>query len=208
MRILNLEDTTQILEDLDIDFLTSSRVKTKEDLTEFADNNFPLFLKVFSPETFHRTEENLVLEISHKDELEEKFKKLKEKASQIEDAFLVAQKKGEGSKLFLGIKKDPVFGFVVMFGMGGILLELIEDVSYGICPLTKEECKSLIKRTKAFDYIKGFRGEKKTDINKLANFIYSFSKIPEKYPEVKEVDFNPVFAFGNNIKVADFKIFV
>lgn len=208
MKLLEFNETKKILKDLGLETLETSKVENKEEVLSFAQKDFPLFLKVFSPSVFHRTEDKLVKKVNSEKELEEKIESLKEKASEYENAFLIAQKQGKGKELFLGMKKDSVFGWVVMFGIGGIFLEVIDDISYGICPLDKKECICMIKDLKAFPYLQGTRGQGSVDIEKLASFIKTFSQIPKKHSEVKEVDFNPVFVSGGDIKVADFKIFI
>lgn len=174
---------------------------------------FPLVLKVFSSEIFHRTEIGGVkTEIKNTKELKKAFDEIlisvKKKRPDARIEGILVQKEIKGIEVILGAKRDALFGPVIMFGAGGIFSELFEDVSFGIVPLTKKEAKEMIKNTKIYKLLSGYRNFPKTDIAKLSSLIMKISQLSLKEKQIKEVDFNPVVCQGKEIFVCDFKFFV
>ena len=121
---------------------------------------------------------------------------------------MLIQKKGEGVELFFGAKKDKAFGAVSMFGVGGILVEVLGDISFSIPPLSKEEAMRTIKSIKGSKILSGYRNISPVNVKKLAGIFANFSEICLREEKIKEIDFNPVFAKGDKILVADPKIYV
>ncbi|MEX2716145.1 MAG: acetate--CoA ligase family protein [Candidatus Sigynarchaeota archaeon] len=110
------------------------------------------------------------------------------------------------TEVIIGMTTDPQFGPALMFGIGGILVELMKDVSFRIAPVTRFDCEEMIREIKGFPLLDGFRGKKKADIQKLVDAIMAVSKFVLDYPEVQEMDLNPVFAYENAILAVDARI--
>jgi len=121
---------------------------------------------------------------------------------------ILVQKMGFGREIALGMKRDLQFGPVLMFGLGGIFIETLKDVSFRICPLSKKTAKEMIKEIRGYPVLKGQRGKRGINIEKLVEIILQLSKLSLENPEIKEIDFNPIFVDEKTAKVADLKFFV
>ena len=110
------------------------------------------------------------------------------------------------TEVIIGMTTDPQFGPALMFGIGGILVELIKDVSFRIAPVSRFDCEEMIRAIQGFPLLDGFRGKKKANIQKLVDAIMAVSKFVLDYPEVQEMDLNPVFAYENAILAVDARI--
>ena len=108
-------------------------------------------------------------------------------------------------EIIIGVKYDPVFEHVIMFGSGGILVEILKDVSFRIIPINKNDAFEMINETKIGKIIQGYRG-KKYDINSLVSVLLKISYFIEENKEVKELDLNPVFLYENGIYVIDARL--
>ena len=101
----------------------------------------------------------------------------------------------KGREVLIGMSKDPIFGPLIAFGSGGIMVELIRDVSFRVTPLSIEDVNEMIKETKAYKMLKGFRGEPEGDMEVVKDVILRVAKLAEDFKEVKELDINPFFVY-------------
>ena len=104
------------------------------------------------------------------------------------------------------MNRDPQFGPVILFGLGGIMVEIFQDVSLRLLPLTKDEALSMIQEIKGYGLIAGYRGQPAVDEQALAGCILAVAKMAESHPEIVEIDLNPVFAYPDGILVVDARI--
>ena len=111
-----------------------------------------------------------------------------------------------GIEIIIGMTKDPQFGPVIMFGLGGIMVEVLKDVTFRTVPLDKNEAENMIKGIKGYKILQGNRGQEPADIGYLADMIVKISEFIDKTPEIKELDMNPVFAYKDGAVVADARI--
>jgi acyl-CoA synthetase (NDP forming) len=111
-----------------------------------------------------------------------------------------------GVEVIIGMFKDAQFGPVLMFGLGGIWVEILKDVSFRIVPLTKKDASSLIREIKGFPLLEGRRGREAVDIVNLEEALLKLSGFVETYPEIKEVDLNPIFAYADGCVAVDARI--
>ncbi len=177
----------------------------KEALKKADQLGYPLTLKVFSPNVYHRTEKELVRNnLKEKEEFKKAFLSLKKKTPL--KGVLLLQKKEKGIELMAGMKRDPVFGPVIVFGLGGVFVEVLKDISFALSPLSRRDAKKAIKSIKGYRVLRGYRNNPPVNLNKLGDFLVKISKLAEENPEIKEIDFNPVFAQGERIKAVDFKL--
>jgi acyl-CoA synthetase (NDP forming) len=105
---------------------------------------------------------------------------------------LVEQMITSGKEVILGTNKDPQFGPMLMFGLGGIFVEVLKDVSFSLAPLTAEECRNMMKRTRSYKLLTGVRGEEAVDIQAVVTCIQRLSQLVIDFPEIDEVDINPL----------------
>ena len=195
-----------MLNSFNIPFAKSFLAKNEEEAIKFARKiGFPLVLKISSSKISHKTEMGGVEFVSSEDELRKKFTKMGKIAEKIDG--IVIQEFLNGIELIVGIKKDAQFGHTLLFGAGGIYTEIYKDFSLRILPITKKDAKKMIKETKAYKILSGFRG-KKYDIKAVETFLLKVSKIAKKKPEIFELDINPLFAVPKKCLAADVRVII
>ena len=101
----------------------------------------------------------------------------------------------EGQDVILGMKRDPGFGPVMMFGMGGIFVELFKDVAFRIAPLTRFDIEEMLQETKAHELLSGWRGGSQFDISAIIDTILKLSQLAVDFPEISEIEINPLRVF-------------
>jgi len=111
-----------------------------------------------------------------------------------------------GTELIIGMVRDVQFGPTIMFGMGGVLVELYKDVSFRVAPFDEEVALDMIKETKGYRVLQGMRGEKQKDIASLVELLVQVSRLAARYPQIKEVDLNPTRAYEDGYSVLDARI--
>lgn len=201
--ILPFAATKNLLEKYRLPLAKTILIKDKQELFVAAKEiGFPLVLKVSSTDVLHRTEKGLLRTgVQNQTEAEKAFADLNDKDFE----GILVQEQLKGLELFCGLKKDKVFGPVLMFGLGGIFVEALKDVAFGICPLSLKEAKEMISSLKGKDVLKGFRGMPSVDLNVLADILVKISLLAIK-EDFKTIDFNPLIAQGKDIKIVDIKI--
>ncbi len=163
---------------------------------------FPLVMKVVGP--VHKTElGGVVLNVRDMEPMKREFKRL----MKIKDttAVLMAEM-ASGIELFLGAKYENKFGHIILCGMGGILVEVMKDVTSGLAPLTFTEALSMIKNLKSYKIIEGYRGHPGADQQKFAEIMVRLSSMLRHAVEIKEIDINPLLGTGNRILAVDARI--
>jgi len=111
-----------------------------------------------------------------------------------------------GVEVIIGMSKDAQFGPVLMFGLGGVLVEILKDVSFRIVPLVKRDAKEMIREIKGFPLLQGYRGSEPVDVENLENMLLKVSEFIEKTPEIKELDLNPIFAYKDGAVAVDARV--
>jgi acyl-CoA synthetase (NDP forming) len=99
-----------------------------------------------------------------------------------------------GKEIIIGAKKDPQFGHMIMFGLGGIYVEILKDVTFRIAPVSQDEAVKMIEEIKTIELLRGARGEKPVDIKAIAKVIESVGRIVTDYPQIQEFEINPLIA--------------
>mgnify|MGYP001596559823 CR=1 FL=1 len=210
--ILDWQKTKELVEKYQIPMVGSLVIETTQEGVEFANRvGFPVVLKLVSNDVLHKIDKGLVkLNIQNEQDLESAFKALSALKFQGTQCLeqIVIQKQVGGTELFFGMKRDKSFGPVVSFGLGGIFVEILGDVVFGICPIEKKEAQGMIKSIKGYKILEGFRGQKGVDIDKLAGILASISKLALENENIQEIDFNPIIASGKDIFAVDPKIII
>ena len=114
----------------------------------------------------------------------------------------------DGVEVILGMKRDPAFGPVIMFGMGGIHVEVYRDVSFRVAPISAEEAMEMIEKVKGYPLLQSFRGKKAKDIEQLKICLMRLSQLAMECPQIKELDINPLIVLEKGCHIADAKIMV
>lgn len=171
--------------------------------------NFPVVLKVDSPEVIHKTDLGLVkVGIKTKQELEESMAQMKQvlMKNAVKNYSFIIQEQVKGIELVMGMKKDPSFGPVILFGLGGIYVEVLNDVSMRIAPLSKKDCLFMINEIKSSKILDGYRNSPKVDTSVIIETLLKLSSLVMKEKNIAELDFNPVIVNGSRLYVADVRI--
>ena len=175
---------------------------------------YPVVLKVISPEISHKTEAQAVkLNLSSSKEVEEACSDLLLKAQAYRpgakvEGYLIQEMVEDGVEIIVGLHSDPTFGPVTMFGLGGIWVELLKDVSFRVVPIDRSDAVDMVEEIKGSSLLKGFRGRPPVDLEALYGILLSISKLGLELKEVQEMDLNPVFLRGKGAVIADARIVI
>ncbi len=190
-----------------------SFVRTKKEGLQAAEEiGYPVVIKIVSPEVIHKSEVGgVILDLRTPQELDEGFDRLKknvsEKAGGVPiSGILVQQSMPAGVEVAVGGANNPQFGPVVMFGSGGILIEVFKDVSFRLAPLDQEEARRQLEETMAYEILKGVRGRPACDLEAVCQVIVNTGRLLTDIPQLAEIDFNPVQAFPDGCFVLDARI--
>jgi len=185
-------------------------IKSEEEISGLAKEiNFPITMKIVSPEIIHKTDAGGV-KIGIKTEKEARIafqeiifeaKKYNKKAKIF--GVIVYSMVPQGTEIIIGIMKDPHFGPVIMFGLGGIFVEVLKDISFRILPIEEIDAREMIAEIKGYEILKGVRGEGPKDIKAIKNLLLKISQLALENPEISEIDLNPVFVFEKGLQVID-----
>lgn len=165
---------------------------------------FPVVLKVCSPTILHKTDVGgVVLEI-HKEDLEQEFRKMKEKFPN--EKLLVESLQDRRVEVIVGLINDQTFGLTLMFGLGGIYTEVYKDVTFRVVPIKREDAEEMLREIKAAPILEGFR-KIKVDREAIISILLKVSALGEKYMDkVDQMDLNPVFVKERGAVVVDAKL--
>ena len=175
---------------------------------------FPVTLKVLSPEIIHKTDAQCVkLGLDHQKKVEDAYKEIMANARishpkvDIQGA-LVQEMIDGGTEMIIGLASDPTFGKSIMFGLGGIWVEVMKDVSFRIVPLSRLDAKDMVEEIKGYPLLKGIRGGPPKDIDALCALLVQVSTLGQTIEEIRELDLNPVFAKEKGAVIADARIVI
>ncbi len=180
-----------------------------KEATEFADQiGYPVVVKVIAEDVVHKSDVGGVyIDIKNKMELKGAIYEMRDNFRNI-NGYLVQEMVDRGKEVILGMNHDPVFGPLIMFGMGGIYVETIKDISVKIWPISDVDAREMIESIKGYPLLKGVRGEKPIDFELIMECIMRLSQLVGDHPEIKELDFNPIICFpkGKRAKIVDARI--
>ncbi|MCC6503258.1 MAG: acetate--CoA ligase family protein [Deltaproteobacteria bacterium] len=170
---------------------------------------FPVALKLISPDIIHKSDAGGVfLNVMDEKEIEEKWSGMilgmaDDYPTAIIEGFLVEEMVGSGAEVIVGCLRDPQFGPVVMFGIGGVTVELMKDVSFRLAPITREEAFEMMAEVKGFPILTGFRGKTIKDLDAIADALIKLGEIMARVDGIKELEINPLIVHERGAVVAD-----
>ncbi|MCG3205134.1 MAG: Protein lysine acetyltransferase Pat [Elusimicrobia bacterium] len=194
--------------------LKSKLVKSEEEAIQTAKEfGYPVVLKIASPAIVHKLDAGgVVINIRDAGELTRAYRKMINTAHALVGADKVwgaevQQMADKGVEVFMGSKRDPKFGPVIVFGLGGTFVEVFRDVSFRLAPLREWTTRAIIEKSKAYKILQGYRGQP-ADIAKVSECLGRLSQLVVDFPEIKELDINPliVYPLGNGARVLDGRI--
>ncbi|MFA6410742.1 MAG: acetate--CoA ligase family protein [Candidatus Buchananbacteria bacterium] len=209
--VLTEIDVRNLLIPIGFSFHQAALVKTESEATAFAKKiGYPVALKVVSPEIIHKSDVGGVkVNLKNDQELAqaigEMAKTIKTKMPQAKiDGYLVGEMI-KGFEVIAGVKQDPSFGPLLMVGLGGIYTEVFKDIAFRIAPINQVQALAMIKELKIYDLLAGARGQKSLDLQALADILVKLGDFAWQFPEIKEIDFNPVMVLeeGKGGKIVD-----
>ncbi|MEM3823648.1 MAG: bifunctional acetate--CoA ligase family protein/GNAT family N-acetyltransferase [Candidatus Bathyarchaeia archaeon] len=214
--LLNEAEAKKLLEYYDFPVIKTAVAKTPDEAANVAMQiGYPVVLKILSPQIIHKTEAGgVILDINSEVELREAFECIMERAKKYnpnaEILGVTVQKmvKKRGYEIIIGAKTDPLFGPVILFGMGGIGVELFKDFSVGLPPLNQTLVRRLMEETKVYQLLKGYRNVPPANLKLLEELIVRFSQLLIDFPQLKEVDINPLFIDENDAVIIDARIVI
>ena len=201
---LKMGDTEarDILEAYRIPIPASKLCATPEEAVAFAEQiGYPVVMKIASPDILHKTDIGGVrFNISGPTEVRDSFDLILFRATRyMPDAeiwgCLVQQQVHGGREVIIGMNRDPQFGPLVMFGLGGIYVEALKDVSFRIAPFSREEAMEMMRELRSFNLLLGVRGEARSDLRAIADTLLKVSQLVIDFPDIVEMDINPLIVF-------------
>lgn len=196
--VLTENEAKEVLSLYEIAVPDGSIAHTKEEATQVAEKiGYPVALKIVSPQILHKTEvKGQVLSIKTKQQVEEAFDAILHNVQSHMfgvdiKGILVEKMLPKKYELLIGSKKDPIFGPVIVFGSGGIAVEIFKDTAVALPPLNMALAKNLMEKTNIYQLLRGFRGIKAVDLASIEYTLYKFAYLVMDFPEINEVDINP-----------------
>ena len=190
-----------------------SVAKNAEEAVKSAEKiGYPVVMKIVSPDVIHKFDVGGVLiNLKTAREVESAFKKILENVKKHNPnakiiGITVQEMAPASTEVIVGAIKDPQFGQTLMFGLGGIFVEILKDVTFRIAPITEQEAREMIIEVKAYPLLQGYRGQPPADIDAIAKILLATSRLIMDYPQIKELDLNPVIVYEKGAKTVDARI--
>lgn len=211
--ILNETEAKEVLRNYQIPVTQFELATTEDEAEAIAEKiGYPLVMKIASPDILHKTDAGgVALGIESKEIARKKFRKIMESARNYKpDAdihgVMIEEMVDKKFELIIGSKKDPIFGPIIIFGMGGVAVEVFKDLNVALPPLNMALAQRLIENTKIYKLLQGYRGMKGVDIKSIQFLLYKFAYLIMDFPEIKEIDINPFAVDEHSGVVLDAKI--
>lgn len=213
--LLNEVEAKQLLHDAGVPIVTTVLVTTQEEAKTQAERfGYPVVLKIVSPDIVHKSDVGGVkVGLQDGAAVAAAFEEIIANAKKaVPDASItgvaVQNMAPEGTEVIVGMTTDPQFGPVMMFGLGGIMVEVLKDVSFRLVPLTERDAVQMIDEIKGRAVLEGVRGRPPADKAALCETILKVAEFVEQHPEVQELDLNPVIAYPDGVIAVDARIVI
>ena len=201
--VLLSNEAADVVEAYGIQSPESKVAKTAEMAAEYAEElGFPVVLRVVSPDIIHKTDVGgVVLNLKTTEEVRNAYDGILTGVARFMPrarihGVMVYHMVPRGREMIIGMSQDVQFGPLVMFGLGGIYVNFLKDVSFRLAPLSEPEAREMMEETKAYALLKGIRGEPPSDTEALKNTILRVGQLVWDFPEIVEMDINPVIVYG------------
>ena len=188
-------------------------VQSADEAVEFARSlDKDVVLKIVSPDILHKSDAGGVrIKLKTDKEIRSAFKEISKNARQYNQkadirGMLVSPMADGNVEVIIGTKYDDQFGPIIMYGLGGIMVEILKDVSFRVLPITRSAAQKMIEQTKSFPILNGARGNPKLDQKAIRRLLMLCSEIVEAYPEIEEMDLNPVIVHEKGLSIVDARV--
>lgn len=206
-------ESKQILKEVGINTSDIELARSKEEAVAHSQElGYPVVLKIVSPDILHKTDVGGVkLSLNNKEDVGNAYDEIisaikKHQPSAKIQGVSVQPMARPATEVIIGMSKDPQFGPVLMFGLGGILVEVLKDISFRIVPLTGRDANEMIREIKGYPVLEGYRGQEPANIAVLEQMLLKVSEFVESKPEIKELDINPIFAYSDSALAIDARV--
>ncbi len=213
--VLTEIEAKQILMQSGINCTDTQLAETKEAAVELSEKfGYPVVLKVSSVDISHKSDAGGVkVNLKTKAEVENAYDAILESCkAAVPDANIEGvsvQPMGKaGTEVIIGMIKDASFGPVIMFGLGGVFVEVLKDVSFRVVPIDKSDAEDMVNEIKGKKLLEGYRGQEPADVATLQQMLIKLSDLVNATPEIQEIDMNPVFAYKDGAVVVDARIII
>ena len=173
---------------------------------------FPVVLKIVSPDIIHKSDSGGVkLGLQNAAQVGKAYTEIMAAAKKAGKKARIhgvsVQRMGKpGVEVIMGMTKDPQFGPVLMFGLGGVFVEILKDVAFRIVPLTRRDASEMIREIKGYPILEGHRGQEPANIAILEDLLLKLSDFVDKTPEIEELDLNPILAYSDGAVAVDSRV--
>ena len=214
--VLTEDEAKKVLKYYNFPIVRTEAANNVDEAVMYAqDMGFPVVLKILSPQILHKTDAGgVILNIKTPNQVREAFELLIQRATaynpnaQIIGVTVQPMVEKKGQELIIGGKTDPVFGPVILFGMGGVGVELFKDYSIGLPPLNTTLVHRMMEETNIYQLLKGYRGSAPVDLKKLDETMLQFSQLLVDFPQIKEIDINPLLINEKEACILDARIVI
>jgi len=210
--LLETEAKTLCME-YDIPVTRFKLAKDEDEAAKYATAiGFPIVLKIVSPDIVHKSDVGgVIVGIKNLRHVRTGYRQIvKNVKKHNPDAkivgILVQEMAPSGTEVIVGSIKDPQFGPAIMFGLGGVFVEVLKDVTFRIAPITEDEAAEMISEVKAYPLLKGYRNTPPADLKAITKILVNTSRLVTEHPEIKELDLNPIMVYEKGAKAVDARI--
>lgn len=211
--LLDEVESKRLLEEAGIATSGGQRATSADEAVRIADQvGYPVVLKVLSAQVAHKSDAGgVLLGLADADAVRAGFSQILERVGHaapgaVIDGVSVQRQAPAGIEVIVGVSNDPAFGPVVMFGLGGVLVEVLRDVAFRVTPLTERDARELVREIKGFPVLQGYRGAPASDTAALERLLLQVSALVQARPEIEELDLNPVFAYPDGAVAVDARV--
>jgi len=187
--------------------------RSEEEAVKFADAiGFPTVLKIVSSDIIHKSDVGgVIVGLKNSDDVRHGYNQILQNVKKHDPkariaGVLVQEMAPPSTEVIVGAIKDPQFGPAVMFGLGGVFVEVLKDVTFRIAPITEDDACDMISEVKAYPLLKGYRNTPPADIEAIEKILLSTSRLVTDCMEIKELDLNPVIVYEKGAKTVDARI--
>jgi acetyl-CoA synthetase (ADP-forming) len=202
-----------VCKEYDIPVTKFELAKTEAEAVKFAEKiGYPIVLKIVSPNIIHKSDVGgVIVGLKTEKDVRNAYKQILRNVKEHNPkakivGVLVQEMAPSSTEVIVGAIKDPQFGPAVMFGLGGIFVEILKDVTFRVAPITEDEAREMISEVKGYPLLKGYRNLPPADINVIVQILLNTSKLVMEHQEIKELDLNPIMVYEKGAKTVDARI--
>jgi len=211
--VLTEVESKELVAEAGIPVIKTRLAKSKAEAIEISKKlGFPVVMKIVSPDIIHKSDIGGVkLNLANATQVGKAYAEIMaaaKKANKKADIQGVSVQKmaKPGVEVIMGMSKDAQFGPVLMFGLGGVFVEVLKDVAFRIVPLVRRDASQMIREIKGYPLLEGYRGQEPANIAALEELMLKLSAFVDKTPQIKEMDLNPIFAYKNGAVAVDARV--